>query len=113
MSDFLSADVAVVTSGRFTTYSIVLPQSVLEELLREGDLEEAAVGTDGEGDRRVQEAVGVADVEKGDALLPDGEHSGVEGEDKAFALLVWGHFGLCVYAFWGYTLFIRFRSLGV
>ena len=47
----------------------------------------------------MQEAVGVADVKEGDALLPDGEHSGVEGEDEAFALLVWGHFGLLVYGF--------------
>ena len=95
--------VARITPGSFTPDTIVLPKTLLQELLREGDLEEASVVLDSERLGGLKERVGVPDIEQGNALLPNVNHRAIESEDVFLARLLGLLFGnvLHDYRNWG------------
>ena len=97
LANFLSSDVARIAPGRFSSDTIVLPKSILQELLRKSDLEETSVVPNGKRDRGLKERVGIPHIEQCDALLPNINHCTIECEDVFLARLLRLLFGNAVH----------------
>ena len=83
---FGTSEVARVASWHLSTSAIVLPQTILEERLRELHLRILAVGRQSNGHWGTEQPSSVDDTEKGYLLLPDFDHCIIESSDIFLSL---------------------------